>query len=219
MRRLSVLVCDDHPLFRDGVINCLKQNPALEIVAQAANGEACIAKLELLQPDILVMDLSMPLKDGFEVMRWINEHDHSVRVYILSMHAETAFVQRARELGASAFIAKEDAQTELLTAIDSIGTTPFYLSESIGSDERLFAPQLSDREFSEQLRKVSPAELKVLTLLTDSLTSRQIAEQLNLSVRTIQAHRVSLAEKLNAKGPNKLLKLAITNRDLIQKLK
>jgi len=212
---LSVMVCDDHPLFRSGVISCLQQDQDLNIVAEASDGETCIAKLELLQPDILVMDLSMPLKDGFEVMRWINDQDFNIRVYILSMYAEVAFVQRAKELGASAFIAKEDAQTELLAAIDSNESTAFYLSDSIGRNDRLFSPQMSNQQLKEQLSKVSPAERKVLTLLTKSLTSRQIADQLNLSVRTIQAHRVSLADKLNAKGPNKLLELAIRNRDAI----
>jgi len=195
------------------VVSCLRQNPELEIVAEASDGEACVAKLELLEPDILVMDLSMPIKDGFEIMKWISDRGLNTRVYVLSMYAEIAYVQRARELGALGFIAKEDAQTELLSAIDSIGSTPYYLSDSVGRNDRLFSPLLSTQELSEQLAKVSPAELKVLSLLTQSLTSRQIADKLNLSIRTVQAHRINLADKLNAKGPNKLLELAIKNQD------
>ncbi len=210
----TAIVCDDHPLFRSGVVGCLSDNSGIEVVAEAADGESCIAKMKIFQPDILIVDLSIPAIDGFEVLAWVRTNQPDTQVFILSMHSEISYVQKAMELGAHGFMAKEDAQSELLAAISG-SPKDFYTSESIGKQSRENLPRFSDYEFAERLRKVSDAEKRVLVLLTQSMTSREIAEELHLSVRTVQAHRVSLADKLNAKGPNKLLELAVRHRQTI----
>ena len=209
----TAIVCDDHPIFRGGVVSCLSGGLGVQVVAEAADGESCISKLRMFRPDILVADLSMPLIDGFGVLDWVRENQPETRTFILSMHTDMSFVQRARELGAAGFMAKEDAQSELAAAIN--GGTEFYTSESIGRRSRETAADLSGYALAEKLRKVSDAERRVLVLLTQSMTSKEIAERLFISVRTVQAHRVSLAAKLGAKGPNKLLELAIKHRDQI----
>lgn len=197
----TAIVCDDHPIFRRGVVSCL--TTSLDVVAEAADGESCIAKLEMYKPDILVADLSMPRKDGFAVLEWLNDNRVGIRAFILSMHTDISYVQRARELGAAGFLAKEDAQSELAAAIN--GQMEFYTSESIGRKTDETPSDLSGYALAEKLRKISDAERRVLVLLTQSMTSREVADRLFLSVRTVQAHRVSLAAKLGAKGPNKLL--------------
>lgn len=209
----TAIVCDDHPIFRGGVVSCLSGTLGVQVVAEAADGESCISKLRMFRPDILVADLSMPLVDGFGVLEWVREYQPDTRTFILSMHTDMSFVQRARELGAAGFMAKEDAQSELAAAIN--GEMEFYASESIGRKSREMTGNLSGYALAEKLRKVSDAERRVLVLLTQSMTSKEIAEQLFISVRTVQAHRVSLAAKLGAKGPNKLLELAIMHRDQI----
>jgi DNA-binding NarL/FixJ family response regulator len=209
----TAIVCDDYPIFRGGVVSCLTNGLGISVLAEAADGESCIAKLKFYEPRILVADLSMPLIDGFGVLEWIGRNQPGIRTFILSMHTDISFVQRARELGAAGFMAKEDAESELAAAIGS--TTSFYTSESIGRKSRNVMSDLSAYALAEKLRKVSDAERRVLVLLTQSLTSKEIAEQLFISVRTVQAHRVSLAAKLGAQGPNKLLELAIRHRDQI----
>lgn len=209
----TAIICDDHPLFRAGVAASIGEQLGIQVVAEAADGESCIAKMQLFRPDILIADLSMPSVDGFELLTWSQRQLPATRVFILSMHTDISFVQRARELGAAGFLAKEDAQSELLAAIGC--DQGFYTSESIGRQAADTKPSYTDREFADRLRYVSGAEKKVLDLLTRSLTSRQIAEELCLSVRTVQAHRVSLANKLDAKGPNRLLEMAIRHRDTI----
>lgn len=209
----TAIVCDDHPIFRAGVVNCLVSGLGIKIVAEAADGESCIAKLSMFHPDILIADLSMPLIDGFGVLEWVRQNQPATRAFILSMHTDMSFVQRARELGAAGFMAKEDAQSELAAAI--AGEGEFYTSESIGRKSHESVGDLSNHALAEKLRKVSDAERRVLALLTQSMTSKQIAERLFISVRTVQAHRVSLAAKLGAKGPNKLLELAVRHRDQI----
>lgn len=209
--KISVIVCDDHPLFRDGVCTCLKTNPDIEIVSEASDGEVCITKLELLRPDVLVTDLAMPIVNGFEVLKWSRSNLPNLRTYILSMFADVSYLQKAKELGACGFIAKEDAQAELLMAIAS-SRDSFYVSTSVGRHLPDHLSGLPDSKVLEDLSAISSAERKVLVLLTQSLTSKEIAANLNISARTVQGHRISLAEKLNAKGPNKLLQLAIKYR-------
>ncbi len=208
------MVCDDHPIFRNGVVSCLVENPDIEIMAEAADGESCIAKLEIFKPDVLIADLSMPVIDGFEILEWVRKNQPGMKVIILSMHAELAYVKRAKELGACGFMAKEDAQSELLTAIQT-EAGDFYTSESIGVKSRDKIALLGDVSIADRLRNVSDAEYRVLELLTTSNTSREIAEKLHVSIRTVEAHRANLASKLDAKGPNKLLEMAVRHREEI----
>jgi DNA-binding NarL/FixJ family response regulator len=156
----------------------------------------------------------MPRIDGFGLLGWAQQHQPELDVYVLSMHTELAYVQRAMDLGAKGFLAKEDAQSELLNAVAQVSEL-FYTSESIGREVHEYLQPPKNEMLSNALTKVSKAEKKVLDLLTGSCTSREIAETLSLSVRTVEAHRSSLAEKLGARGPNKLLELAIKNRLLI----
>lgn len=211
----TVLVCDDHPLFRKGVSISIEESPNLNVIGEASNGKSCIAKLQLFTPDILVTDLSMPGMDGFEVLMWAQNHQPDLKVFILSMHSEVHYLQKAIELGAAGFLAKEDAQSELIAAINH-SDDGFYSSESIGASTESNLTSMRDHAFESILRKVSDAERRVLVLLTESLTSKQIAEQLNISARTVDAHRANLAEKLDAKGPNKLLEIAIKFRNEIR---
>lgn len=211
---LTVVVADDHPLFRSGVVACLAKNPKLKLLAEASDGESCIAKLDIFNPDILIVDLSMPRISGLLVLEWVQENLPQTRVFILSMYTELEFVQKAKELGADGFLAKEDAQSELLTALEGEPGV-FFTSESIGRETKNYLNAPQNLMIKKALTNVSIAEKRVLTLLTQSLTSREIAERLNLSIRTVQAHRTSLAEKLDAKGHNKLLELAITHRKAI----
>lgn len=211
----KILVCDDHPLFRAGVVSCFSERPDLEVVAEAIDGASCVTKLELFTPDLLIADLSMPVMDGFEVLEWLTENQPSTRAFILSMHTDLAYIQRARSLGAAGFLAKEDAQSELLAAIDqSFGD--FYASSSIGRANVAAELQPIDQGVRAAMRLVSEAEMRVLLLLTENVTSREIAERLNLSVRTIQAHRVSLSDKFGVRGSNKLLELALRHGAMIR---
>ena len=210
----SVLVCDDHPIFRDGVVHCLRQIPQVAVVAEASDVESAIAKLQLYEPDILVCDLSIRGGSGFDVLAWVAARKLDIRVIVLSMHTELQYVQKARKLGAAAFLAKEDAETDLFQAVTHPRDS-FYTSDSIGrssADLVLPLPPVDDL-----LRKISPAESRILLLLSDSMTSKEIAAALNISPKTVEAHRFRLAEKLDAKGPNKLLEWAIKYRHILRR--
>ena len=212
---LTAIICDDHPLFRSGVVLCLAEIQDLKVVAQASDVPSAIAKLQIYQPDILITDLSMPGESGFVLLEWIHDHVPDIRVFVLTMHTELAFVEKAKNFGVDGYLAKEDAELELVQAI-SRPSGEFYTSESIGRQNYNLRLEVPSEDFRTTLKKVSTAEMKVLVELSKSKTSREIAETLNLSPRTVEAHRFNLSEKLNAKGPNKLFEIAIQFRDHIQ---
>lgn len=218
MATQSVIVCDDHPIFRNGVVHCLNEIADLEVVAEASDVPSAIAKLQIYSPDILVCDLSLPGQSGFELLQWSKKHMPEIRVIVLSMHTELAFVQRAKKLGAVSFLAKEDAETDLIHAVEQ-ANDGFYTSESVGRRSNI-PPALAkeDDAFHSAIKKVTVAEMKILNLLSDSLTNKAIAKKLNISPRTVEAHRFNLSDKLDAKGPNKLLELAIQYKDVIHRM-
>lgn len=211
MSSTRIVICDDHPLVRKGVANTLASSPDCEVVAEANDVDAAIAKLQLYRPDVLISDLSLPGRSGFELLEWTAGNMPAVRMIVVSMYSDIAFVRKAEAIGAVAYIAKEDAEAELLLALR---TPPgrFHTSQSVGRS----APPRADLPPSDEapldLGQVSAAEMRVLVLLSQSLTSREIAGKLNISPRTVETHRMRLAEKLEAKGPNKLLELAIRHR-------
>lgn len=208
----TVVICDDHPLFRVGLATALSAEPGLRIVAEASTAGECIAHLARFQPDILLLDLALPDRDGYSVLEWARARLPDLTTVVLSMYTEWAFAERARALGARAFIAKEDALSEIHAAL-STAPGAFYSSESVlapaGDEDGRFAAGLSERS-----QRLSPTERDVMRLLSHGLTSREIAQRLGVSPRTVQTHRNNIAEKLGVRGVNRLMELAIRYRAL-----
>lgn len=211
MDSTTAVICDDHPIFRAGVVHCLAAMGTIEVVAEAGDLQSAIAKLQLYEPDLLITDLSLPGGSGFDLLEWAKKNQAGLRVFVLSMHNAISFAQRAKVLGAAGYLAKEDTESELLHAIKAPQAS-FYTSQSIGSESAASLLQDDALEFKAHFKNVSPAERRVLSELSRSKTSAEIAADLGISVRTVEAHRRSLATKLDARGPNKLLEFAIKNR-------
>jgi len=207
-----LLICDDHPLFRVGLRAALASEPAIEIVGEACDGRECIAMLQSLVPDVVLLDLALPGLDGYEVLRWARERQPGLRAIVLSMYSEWPFAERARALGAAGFIAKEDALSEIHAALTHDRAT-FYASASMN---RAPVPAVAGcgAGIDDRLHALSPTEQRVMGLLSQSLTSREIAERLGISHRTVQTHRAHIADKLDIHGVNRLMELAIRYRRL-----
>jgi DNA-binding NarL/FixJ family response regulator len=207
-----VLICDDHPLFRAGLRAALAEHPTVEVVGEAANGRDCVGMLLSLEPDVLLLDLALREMGGYEVLAWIRVHQPALRTLVLSMYSEPAFAERARVLGAAGFIAKEDALTEIHAALEH-RRDAFYASASVRIAPRKAGPTAL-AGFDERLLALSPTERRVMGLLSQSLTSREIAEHLGISLRTVQTHRTHIADKLDVHGVNRLMELAIRYRQI-----
>lgn len=206
----SVLLADDHPIFRDGLRRAIEADSAFTVVAEVGDGEAALAQIELLRPDYGLFDLSMPRLDGFSALERLQEAGASTRILIVSMHTEAGYAKRAQELGAVGIVAKEDAASELIRALRAPDGT-FFMSQSIGRVDlaRPFVPTAAPGD-GVDLEALTQSERKVLKLLSKGWTSKHIARELDVSPRTIQAHRRNISDKLGVSGPNQLLHLAVS---------
>lgn len=205
----TVLLADDHPVFRAGLRQTIESDSLFRVVAEVNDGQAALSQIAILEPDIAIFDLSMPVLDGFSALAKLQEMDVATQVLIVTMHSDTGYARRARDLGAIGLIAKEDAAGNVLRALKTFAGD-FFMSQSVGSTHLLKA-DLLDREATAvlDLSKLTPAEHRVLQALSKGLTSKQIGRELQISHRTVQAHRRNIAEKFKIGGPNQLLQLAV----------
>lgn len=211
----TVVITDNHPLFRGGVRQLVDESDLFQVVAEAANGESCVLQVDRLKPDWLILDLNIPGMSGFDVVTELKQRGAQCRIAILTMHSSQDFVSHARAIGCDAFIAKEDAGQELI-AILNTETTEFQMSSSAGKGEEDTAPRIDTRRQAlPELTSLSKAELRILSEIARTRTSEAIAEMLNISVRTVHTHRQNICRKLKLSGVNSLLKFALENRDAI----
>ena len=208
----TVILADDHPAFREGIKQYLEAKPGVAVVAETGDGESCIELLRLHRPDWALVDLAMPAKSGFEVLRAVIEDGLETRVLVLSMYADDAYARRAHDAGADGFIAKEDAMSELDAALAS-PPGGFFTSPSVG---RPTIVPLDENALG-SIGGLTPAERRILLLLGQGQTSREIAAAVEISPRTVQKHRQNMANKLGLHGPNRLLEFAVRHVKLLER--
>lgn len=172
--------------------------------AEVGDGETCLTYILQHEPDWAVIDLSMPKMTGFDVLSTLLNKAITTRIIVMSMHADSSYADRAKELGASGFIAKEDALSELDHALSS-PIEAFYTSKSVGRA----APNFLIESDHTRAAELTPKEESVLRLLALGQTNQDIADQLCISIRTVHAHRRNMVEKLDLRGPNRLMQFAV----------
>jgi two-component system, NarL family, response regulator NreC len=191
-----VLIADDHAIVRTGLRTLLRAQPTLELVGEATGGYEALELAEKTRPDILLLDLSMADLDGISVTRESKRRFPEVRVLILTVHEEQALLQEAIRAGASGYILKQAAESELLSAIDVLMRGNMYVDPAMMRDllrESMEGPASST---SEAVEPLTPRETEVLTYIVRGYTNRQIGEELGISVRTVEGHRANLSSKL-----------------------
>jgi DNA-binding NarL/FixJ family response regulator len=217
-RPKTVLIADNHPLFRAGVRATVEEMPEYRVIGGVADGAACVAQAAILAPDFITIDLNMPGLDGFEVAARLRDEDAGYKVVIVSMYADKAFVEKAMEAGAHGFVAKEDAATELGVAFEQ-AETHFFMSSSAGKPEPpLRAETDPPAAISKLIGNLTQAERRILRLVSQSMSSREIADVLGITERTVHTHRNNICSKTGAHGANALLTFALSHRDDIELL-
>jgi two-component system response regulator NreC len=210
-RRIRILLCDDQALFRAGMKAVLGEQPALEVVGEAADGQAAIDEAARLRPDIVLMDIEMPRLNGVEATHRITRAHRDVKILMLTMYDERELVARCLEAGASGYVLKDVAVAELAGAIETVAGGGQYLSPGLG--ETMVD---NDGRPVERTRTrydlLTEREREVLKLLADGLSIREIATRLDRSVKTAQVHKYNLMHKLDVHHQTGLLKYAIAHR-------
>lgn len=200
---ISVLIADDHMLFRQGIAAMLGDFEQLQIIGQAANGQEALALLDDIAPDVLLLDIEMPKVDGFEVLKELKKKKSSTKVLVLTMHHSGAFIQNIVSAGADGYLKKDSDQHILLNAIEQV-----YSSGSYYPPETAHMVMQSLREKNKQ-GIVTPREKEVVQLIAEGLTTKEIAERLYLSKHTVESHRQNILLKLELKNSAELVKYAI----------
>ena len=200
-----VLVVDDHPVVRRGITLIINAEPDLTVCGEAENEQAARRLLRELQPDALVVDLSLGAGgDGFNIVRDVHAHFPQVPILVLSMHDETVYADRLFAQGASGYIMKQAAADQLVTALRAVLAGERFMSESL---RRHIAER--ETEAGEQGDRLSARELQVISLIGMGLGTREIADRLSLSIKTVETHRLTIKRKLSLDTNAQLVQYAI----------
>ena len=204
---IDVVIADDHAVVRAGLRALITAEPSLKLVGEAAGGLEAIELVTKLKPDILILDMSMPDLDGIAVTREIKHSGSTTRILILTVHEDEALLREAIKAGASGYILKRAAETELISAINILMRGDLYIDPSL---VRVLLDTTSTTDTSEKthVEQLTTRETEVLKLIVQGFTNRQVAEELSLSVRTVEGHRANLSEKLGLKSRVELVRYA-----------
>jgi len=212
----KVVIVDDHPLFRQGLRQLVETDGQFELVGEAGTGDEALALIRRSKPDIAVLDVNLPGISGIEVARQVQSLKLPTRVVILTMFTEEETVDRALDLGVFGFVLKENATQDILASLVAVAKGEHYLSPSISGflvRRRGRAEALAQKKPG--LDDLTKAERRILKLIAEKKTSRDIAAELFISPRTVEAHRANISQKLGLRGSHSLLQFALENRSSI----
>src|SRR5215467_805934 len=207
MKRIRILLANDHAVVRQGFKMILGAQPDMEIVGEAANGREAVELSEQLKPDLVVMDVAMPELNGIEATRRIAGSVPHARVIALSMHKDSVYVREVLRAGARGYLLKDSGAGDLVNAVRAVARGEGYLSPAI-SDAVLDDYR---KHVTNPIDLLSSREREVLQMLAEGKTNKEIAGVLNLSVYTVDAHRGRIMEKLNLHSINELVRFAVRN--------
>jgi DNA-binding NarL/FixJ family response regulator len=214
MSKTRVLLVDDHEVVRRGVAGLVRDaHPDWEVCGEASSGREAIAAAARLNPDIVVMDISMPDMNGFEATREILKSSPGAEVLILSMHESEEIVHQVLSAGARGYILKQDAGTDLITALEAIRQHKLFFTPRVsevvlkGYLGRAAAQASPDRPFS----LLSPRELQIVKLVAEGKSNKEVANTLKISIKTVESHRAHIMQKLGLHSITELVRYAIRN--------
>ena len=210
---ISILIADDHPIFREGLKKVISRDPQLRVVGEAENGNEAVARLVEFQPDVAVLNLDMPGQDGFAVVRAAQAARLAVKVIFLTMHNNEEILHRALDLGIAGYVLKDGAIAEIVNAIRAVAGGRNFISPELSTYLLNRANRASRlTESKPTINDLTPTERTILKMIASEKTSKQIADELCISVRTVEHHRSNICEKLDLHGFNVLVKFAITHK-------
>ena len=206
----TILLVDDHPIFRKGVRDVILQKTELLVVAEADNGLSAITLAQIHQPDVALIDLALPDMNGFELCKKIKRISDSTQFVVMTLYNDKTLIDNAIDLGFAGYILKSDGVDVLTDCLGSLPSDSIFLSPSVSKVQPV-KPTINGNN-PNWIEELTQRELAVLAAISNNLTSREIADQLKLSVRTVQNHRARIVKKLNIQGNNALFSFALEHR-------
>ncbi len=207
----SVLIVDDHPLFREGIKSLIGRHAGFEVVGEAENGKQGIKKAKKLRPDLVIMDLSLPDQSGIDVTRRIRGMLPETRIMILSMHSKIDYITKAFQAGACGYVVKESAAERLVECLKSISKGDYFLDTSLSHKvvKNLMESGEKEAKITDTgYKTLTPREQQITRLLAEGLSTKDIADQLFISPKTVENHRSNIMNKLDIHSTMELVRYA-----------
>ena len=211
---IKIIIADDHPIFRNGLRQLLETEAKFKIIGEADNGENALKLITAEKPDVAILDIDMPEKDGFEVARSLFSNSIPVKIIFLTMHRDKKLFNAALNIDVKGFVLKDSAMADLIGAVKAVSRGESFISPQLSSF--LIERSRQSETFVQKtpsINSLTPTEKHILSLIGDYLTSKEIAAKLFISIRTVEHHRASISAKLDLKGSHALLKFALDNKD------
>jgi DNA-binding NarL/FixJ family response regulator len=210
---IDIILADDHEIFRDGFSVMLKKIPEINLVAQASNGQELIELSRTLKPDVIITDIKMPIMDGIQATRLLTKEFPQIGIIALSMYEEEDLIVDMLESGAKGYLIKNAHKDEIVSAIKSVSKNqPYYCRETTNK----LAQMIARSSFNPYKKTVKPEftqnEIAVIKLICEQYSNKEIADQLNLSKRTVEGYREKIAEKMEVKNTAGIVVYAIKNK-------
>lgn len=207
--KIKVMIADDHSLIREGIKQLLEFDGSIEVVSEASNGVDCLEKLKTVTPDVLLLDINMPEKNGLEVLDEIKKNDYEVKVLILTVHNELEYLVKAIDIGVNGYILKDSESAELKKAIRAVLSGENYIQASL-------IPALNNRLANRDIDKdkidsLTSRELEVLIQVANGMINKEIATNLNISERTVKNHISNIFKKIDVSDRTQAAVFAIKN--------
>jgi DNA-binding NarL/FixJ family response regulator len=213
MENITVIIADDHPIVRKGLRETIEEESKFIILAEVNNGQEAIEAIEKFNPTVTLLDIDMPIMNGFDVARAIREKKFPTEIIFLTMHRDEDLFNEAIDLGAKGFVLKDSALADIVECIKAVAASQHYASHALTSfliNRSRRAIGLTEKQPS--INDLTQTERRVLKLIAENLTTKEIGEQLFISPRTVEKHRENICQKLNLQGSHSLLKFALQHK-------
>jgi DNA-binding NarL/FixJ family response regulator len=211
--KTRIVIADDHPIFRQGLRQIIERDPTLTVVGEAEDGAAALSLIQTERPDLAILDVDMPTLDGFRVARALAASRLDVPLIFLTMHMDEGLFNEALDLNARGYVLKDTAISDLLQCVRAVLAGGNFISAQLTS--LLLKRRNAGAGLLRQnpgLGDLTPTERRVLMLIADDKTNREIAEEMFISVRTVESHRANISQKLDLRGAHALLKFALAHK-------
>jgi DNA-binding NarL/FixJ family response regulator len=214
--QITLVVADDHPLFRKGLREVIDSDPAMNVVGEAGDGAAALKLIQQYIPAMAILDVDMPRIGGLGVARAIQQQQLETDVVFLTMYREEDLFNEAMDVGARAYVLKDSAVNDILNAIHTVAEGKYYISPDL-TDHLVKRSSRAEKLLRQtpSLEDLTPAELRILKLIAENHTSKEIADLLSISYKTVENHRTNIASKLHLRGSHSLLKFALENKGML----
>jgi DNA-binding NarL/FixJ family response regulator len=211
---INIILVDDHPLLRKGLKDMLNEEKNFKVIGEAGDGNEALELIQELKPDIAIIDIQMPIMSGLELVHTLHQQKSKPDFIVLTMYDKENIFNRAMDLGVKGYIMKDSALTEIVDAVKNVAAGKFFISSSIS--DLLVKRNISDVSDDDiGISKLSMTERKILRMIANNMTTKEIANELFISNHTVNTHRSNICSKLNLKGTNALLHFVLEHKDLI----